>query len=48
MLEIGSQHHQQGKCNNINTRIEQEMGKVPTNEKGNSKKTSQDNINKNE
>jgi hypothetical protein len=47
MLEIGSQHHQQSKCN-INTCIEQKMGKIPTSEKGNNKITSQDNINKKE
>jgi hypothetical protein len=46
MLEIGSQHCQQGKCNNINTCIKQEMGKEPTSERGNSKKISQNNINK--
>ncbi len=43
MLEIGSWHHQQSKCNNINTCIEQEMGKVLTSERGNKKKTNQDN-----
>ncbi len=48
MLEIGSQHHQQGKCNNINTCIEQKQGKIPTNERGNIKKTSKDNVNKKE
>jgi hypothetical protein len=46
MLEIGSQHHQQGKCNNINTCIKQKMGKEPTSERGNSKKTNQNNVNK--
>jgi hypothetical protein len=47
MLEIGSQHHQQGKCN-INTRIEQKMGKILTSERGNNKKTSPNNVNKKE
>jgi hypothetical protein len=45
MLGIGSHHHQQGKCN-INTCIEQKMGKIPTSERGNNKKTNQDNMNK--
>ncbi len=48
MLEIGSQHHQQGKCNNINTCIEQKMGKIPIGERGNNKKASQHNVNKKE